>query len=71
LFILYPVFAGRKRASYDDDDDANVMPLTTGGEDREEDMISMALRMAEEMSGPIGDLESAVEAMPVNTGMRP
>lgn len=34
----------------------------------EEDMIQMALRMAEEMSGPIADLESAVEAVPINTG---
>ena len=54
----------------DDDDDADVMPLTSNKEEEggEEDMISMALRMAEEMSGPITDLESAVEAVPINTG---
>ena len=54
----------------EDDDDADVMPLTSSKEEEggEEDMISMALRMAEEMSGPIADLESAVEAVPINTG---
>lgn len=54
----------------EDDDDADVMPLTNSKEEEggEEDMISMALRMAEEMSGPIADLESAVEAVPINTG---
>ncbi|XP_070190114.1 zinc finger MYM-type protein 2-like [Littorina saxatilis] len=63
----------RKRAlpapADDDDNDADIMPLTSSKEEEggEEDMISMALRMAEEMSGPITDLESAVEAVPVNT----
>ncbi|CAL1544797.1 unnamed protein product [Lymnaea stagnalis] len=33
----------------------------------EEDMIQMALRMAEEMSGPIEDLESSVEPVAVNS----
>ncbi|GFO28412.1 Zinc finger mym-type protein 3 [Plakobranchus ocellatus] len=33
----------------------------------EEDMIQMALRMAEEMSGPIEDLESSVEPVAINT----
>lgn len=34
----------------------------------EEDMIQMALRMAEEMSGPIEDLESSVEPVAVSSG---
>ena len=34
----------------------------------EEDMIQMALRMAEEMSAPVEDLESSVEPVAVNTG---
>ena len=36
----------------------------------EEDMIQMALRMAEEMSTPIEDLESSVEPVAVNTGAK-
>lgn len=34
----------------------------------EEDMIQMALRMAEEMSGPIEDLETSVEPVAVSSG---
>ncbi|GFR60548.1 zinc finger MYM-type protein 3 [Elysia marginata] len=37
----------------------------------EEDMIQMALRMAEEMSAPIEDLESSVEPVAVNTDPPP
>ena len=60
----------KKRSAPDDDNGADVMPLSSSKveEGVEEDMISMALRMAEEMSGPITDLEAAVEAVPVNTG---
>ncbi|XP_035825720.1 uncharacterized protein LOC101855726 isoform X2 [Aplysia californica] len=43
-----------------------IMRKREGG--GEEDMIQMALRMAEEMSGPIEDLESSVEPVAVNTG---
>ena len=32
-------------------------------------MIQMALRMAEEMSGPIEDMENNIEAVAVNNGM--
>ncbi|KAK7493034.1 hypothetical protein BaRGS_00015764 [Batillaria attramentaria] len=73
--MLPEVSTGKKRHREDDDDnDADVMPLTShkGGEVAgEEDMIQMALRMAEEMSGPIADLESAVEAVPINTDPPP
>ncbi|XP_076444640.1 uncharacterized protein LOC143282766 isoform X2 [Babylonia areolata] len=68
--VLPEINRSRKRLlPADDDDDADVMPLSSNKEEEggEEDMISMALRMAEEMSGPITDLESAVEAVPVNT----
>lgn len=68
--ILPEVSVRKRHRDVDDDNDADVMPLTSHkGADvsGEEDMIQMALRMAEEMSGPITDLESAVEAMPINT----
>ena len=70
--LQFSIQGSKKRPlPVDDDDDADDMPLTSNKEEvgGEEDMISMALRMAEEMSGPIADLESAVEAVPINTGM--
>ncbi|KAH9505627.1 hypothetical protein Btru_056073 [Bulinus truncatus] len=45
-------------------DDAQMLRKRDG--QGEEDMIQMALRMAEEMSGPIEDLESSVEPVAVN-----
>lgn len=62
---------GRLSQDEEEDNDADIMPLSAPKESEEggeEDMIQMALRMAEEMSGPIADLESAVEAVPINTG---
>ncbi|XP_076466800.1 zinc finger MYM-type protein 3-like [Babylonia areolata] len=47
----------------DDGGNADVMPLTNRKEDGEEDMLSMALRMAEEIT----DLEDAVQAVPVSS----
>lgn len=48
------------------EDEAQMMRKRDG--QGEEDMIQMALRMAEEMSGPIEDLESSVEPVAVNSG---
>ncbi|KAL8595304.1 hypothetical protein ACOMHN_020057 [Nucella lapillus] len=47
----------------DDDNEENVLALTSPKEGGDEDMISMAMRMAEEIT----DLETAVEAVPVST----
>uniref|UniRef100_A0A0C9S0H1 Znf2 protein n=1 Tax=Biomphalaria glabrata TaxID=6526 RepID=A0A0C9S0H1_BIOGL len=50
------------------EDEAQMMRKRDG--QGEEDMIQMALRMAEEMSGPIEDLESSVEPVAVNSDPR-
>ncbi len=44
-------------------------PIDRGTPGGEEDLVQMALRMAEEITGPVLDLETSVEPMAVNTGM--
>ncbi|XP_048236651.1 zinc finger MYM-type protein 3-like isoform X1 [Haliotis rufescens] len=54
----------------DKDDGDDVAPLIDRGAPGggEEDLVQMALRMAEEITGPVLDLETSVEPVAVNTG---
>ncbi|XP_071112638.1 zinc finger MYM-type protein 3-like isoform X2 [Haliotis cracherodii] len=57
----------------DKDDGDDVAPLIDRGAPGggEEDLVQMALRMAEEITGPVLDLETSVEPVAVNTDPPP
>ena len=53
------------------EDDANDISMLDSQIDRqggEEDLVQMALRMAEEITGPVLDLESNVQLVAVSNG---